>query len=326
MLGRAHHDDLRCFGYAEVDATTETLGIATGLRAVGRRVAGSVTMTVKSPDLRRSAWVGAVSADLGRIDVDHLYQRAAQRLGWAERSIELPAGRYEVILEPSATADLILHLAWEMHARGADEGKTAFAGPDGPRVGERLYAPAVTLRGDPSAAGLESPPFVRAAASSEFSSVFDNGLAVGPTTWVESGVQQPLICPRAWARDHGHPVRPPTDNLIMEGGEASLEAMVRSSERALLVTSLWYIREVDPTTMLLTGLTRDGVFLVERGAVRGAVNNFRFNESPLGVLARTLEVGAAEPTLSREIGTAVLVSAPPIRVRDFFMSSVSDAV
>ena len=326
VLERARHDDLRCFGFAEVEAAREVLGITTGLRAAGHRVAGSVTMTVKTKDLQRSAWVGGVAADLGQLDLGRLYERAASRLGWSEKRRELPAGRYEVILEPTAVAELILRLVWEMHARGADEGKTAFAGPDGPRVGERLYAKGVTLRGDPGAGGLETPAFVRAAASSEFSSIFDNGLAVGPTSWVEQGVQQPLICPRAWARKRGHPVRPPTDNLLMDGGAPSLEAMIRGSERALLVTSLWYIREVDPTTMLLTGLTRDGVFLIERGSVVGAVNNFRFNESPLGVLARTLEVGVAEPTLSREVGTDVLVSAPPIRVDAFNMSSVSDAV
>ncbi|HUY97088.1 MAG TPA: metallopeptidase TldD-related protein [Verrucomicrobiae bacterium] len=326
VLERARRDELCCFGYAEVQAATEQLGLTTGLRAGGRRVAGTVSMTVKSKDLRRSAWVGAVAADLGRIDLAGLYDRAAARLAWAQRQVELPAGRYQVILEPSATADLILRLVWEMHARGADEGKTAFAGPIGPRVGERLYAREVSLRGDPGADGMETPAFVRATASSEYSSIFDNGLAVAPTTWVDAGVQQPLMCPRAWARDHGHPVRPPTDNLLMDGDGPELAAMIESTERALLVTSLWYIREVDPTTMLLTGLTRDGVFLVEHGEVVGAVNNFRFNESPMGVLARTLEVGRGEPTISREVGGDVLISAPPIRVQDFCFSSVSDAV
>ncbi len=102
--------------------------------------------------------------------------------------------------------------------------------------------------------------------------------------------------------------------------------MIASTERALLVTSLWYIRDVDPATLLLTGLTRDGVFLIEHGEVVGAVNNFRFNESPVGVLQRTVEIGSSELAYSREIGDALFIKAPPIRVENFFMSSVSDAI
>jgi predicted Zn-dependent protease len=156
--------------------------------------------------------------------------------------------------------------------------------------------------------------------------VFDNGLAAPAAVWVEDGVQRELICPRRWAQDHGHPVRPDVDNLRMRGTQTSLEDMIASTERALLVTSLWYIRDVDPATLLLTGLTRDGVFLVEHGEVVGAVNNFRFNESPVGVLRRTVEIGSPELALSREVGDEAFVKAPPIRVENFFMSSVSDAI
>jgi predicted Zn-dependent protease len=122
-------------------------------------------------------------------------------------------------------------------------------------------------------------------------------------------------------------VTPAVDNLIMDGGSgASLASMISSTKRGLLLTCLWYIREVDPQTLLLTGLTRDGVYLVENGEIAGAVNNFRFNESPVGMLGRLAEVGATSKTLPREWGDYFNRAAmPPIRVEGFNMSSVSQA-
>jgi len=326
ILERSRQDGLRCFGYAQASATQERLGTRTGVRLEGHRQAASLTITLKTPDFKRSVWTGSSGRRLAELDAAALYRAAAERLAWTERSVELAAGHYQVILEPSATSDLILRLMWEMHARGADEGRTVFAGKSGSRVGETMYASQVSLDSDPSDPSMTVPGFVRAFGSSEYNSVFDNGLAVPPTVWVDNGVQQELICPRRWARDHGHPVRPDVDNLRMRGSKATLAEMIASTDRALLVTSLWYIRDVDPAALLLTGLTRDGVFLIEHGEVVGAVNNFRFNESPVGVLNRTVELGQSQLALSREVGDAVFVRAPPIRVENFFMSSVSDAI
>ncbi len=322
----AARDGWRCFGFAQATVEETHLGSVTGLRAAGSRRVATLSMTVKSPDYQRSVWVGRLGTSFAGLDAGRLYQQAQERLRWGERRLELPAGRYQVILEPSAVADLLARLYWDMHARGADEGKTVFASPAGPRVGERLYAPGVTVTADPAAPGMEVPAFVRAPASTDFSSVFDNGLPVPPATWIQAGVQGDLVCPRAWARDHDHPVRPEVDNLRMAGTATELQAMIQSTERALLISSLWYIRDLDPTTLLLTGLTRDGVYLVEHGQVQGAVNNFRFNDSPVRVLAHTVEIGRAEMALSREIGGHFLIEAPPIRVEDFHLSSVSDAV
>lgn len=326
MLERSRQADLRCFGYAQATASQQRLGTTAGVRLEGGRQAASLALTLKTKDLKRSVWTGKCARRLSQLDPIALYELASQRLDWTEKSVSLPAGHYQVILEPSATADFIVRLIWEMHARGADEGRTVFAGKSGPRVGERMYATGVTLESDPSDPGMAVPGFVRSLGSSEYSSVFDNGLAVPPTVWVDKGVQQDLICPRRWAQDHQHPVRPDADNLRMRGSATTLEDMIKSTERALLLTSLWYIRDVDPATLLLTGLTRDGVFLIERGEVVGAVNNFRFNESPVGVLQRTIEIGGSELALSREVGDDAFLEAPPIRVEGFFMSSVSDAV
>ena len=160
--------------------------------------------------------------------------------------------------------------------------------------------------------------------------MFDNGLALGPTDWIRDGELAALIQTRHTAGLSGLPVTPAIDNLVLDGppgAGATLEEMVASTGRGLLLTCLWYIREVDPQTLLLTGLTRDGIYLVENGEVTGAVNNFRFNESPVGMLGR-LDRGRARPcpALPREWGDYFTRCAmPPVRVEGFNMSSVSQA-
>jgi len=186
----------------------------------------------------------------------------------------------------------------------------------------------VDLFSDPAYPGLECTPFVVAHASGPDSSVFDNGLPSPRASWVSSGTLSALHSSRYSAGSAGVAVAPSVDNLIMSapGASASLESMIASTKRGLLLTCLWYIREVDPQTLLLTGLTRDGVYLVEEGEVVGAVNNFRFNESPVGMLSRLLEVGATSPTLPREWGDYFNRAAmPALRVEAFNMSSVSQA-
>ncbi len=314
------------YGYVHGATSHEALGSRTGVRLAAASRFASVSLTLKSSDLKRSAWCGRMAEGLEGIDVGAMYRGCRERLAWTQRQLSLEPGHYQVILEPSAVADMVVRLAWEMHARGADEERTVFASKSGSRVGEAMYASSITLTSDPKAPGMRVPDFVRVLGSSEYGSVFDNGLPAPQATWIEGGVQRELVCPRRWARDHGHPVRPDPENLRLAGAGATLEEMIAGTERALLVTSLWYIRDVDPATLLLTGLTRDGVFLVEKGKVVGAVNNFRFNESPVGVLSRTVEVGRAELALSREIGDLTFVEVPPLRVERFFMSSVSDAV
>jgi predicted Zn-dependent protease len=314
------------YGYVHGVTSHEALGSRTGVRLAAASRFASVSLTLKSSDLKRSAWCGRMAEGLEGIDVEAMYRGCRERLAWTQRQLSLEPGHYQVILEPSAVADMVVRLAWEMHARGADEERTVFASKSGSRVGEAMYASSITLTSDPRAPGMRVPDFVRVLGSSEYGSVFDNGLSAPQATWIEGGVQRELVCPRRWARDHGHPVRPDPENLRLAGAGATLEEMIAGTERALLVTSLWYIRDVDPAALLLTGLTRDGVFLVEKGKVVGAVNNFRFNESPVGVLSRTVEVGRAELALSREIGDLTFVEVPPLRVERFFMSSVSDAV
>jgi predicted Zn-dependent protease len=318
------------YGFAEHELTSTFLGTSSGLRLRHDQPTGKVELNAKSADLSRSAWAGEATRDFTNIDVAALAAGLTERLEWARRKVELPAGRYETLLPPTAAADLLTYLYWSAGAKDALDGRTVFSRPGGgTRVGEELSSQPVTLRSDPFATGIGASPFVVAHASSRDSSVFDNGLSLGPTDWIRDGVLSSLIQTRYSARLTGLPVTPAIGNLIFETAAPdppSLSEMIASTERGLLLTCLWYIREVDPQTLLLTGLTRDGVYLIENGEVTGAVNNFRFNESPVGMLSRLAEAGASVPTLPREWGDYFSrVVMPPLRIEGFNMSSVSQA-
>ena len=329
-LRQAQAADRKLYGFAEHDLVSTFLGTSRGLRRRFDQPTGRVELNAKSADLTRSAWTGAATRDFTDVDIAGLDAGLGERLDWAKRSISLPAGRYETLLPPTAVSDLLIYLYWSAGAKDAADGRTVFSkAGGGTRVGERLSPLPVTLSSDPLAAGLRCPPFVIAHASGADSSVFDNGLALNPTEWIQDGTLAALHSSRHSAALAGLPVTPAIDNLIFAtsaAGAPTLEEMIASTGRALLVTCLWYIREVDPQVLLLTGLTRDGVYLVEDGEVVGAVNNFRFNESPVGMLGRLLEVGATVPTLPREWGDYFNRAAmPPVRVEGFNMSSVSQA-
>ncbi|PZS03971.1 MAG: peptidase [Pseudonocardiales bacterium] len=319
------------FGFAEHVMTSTYVGSSTGVRLRNDQPTGKVEINGKSADLKRSAWVGASTRDFGDIDVAALDTDLQQRLAWAERSVELPAGRYDTLLAPTAIADVLIYLYISATARAADEGRTVFSRQGGGnRIGDRLCELPLSLRSDPAAAGLQTSPFFAVTSSNELWSVFDVGMPVGATDWIRDGVLTSLVGSRAWAQRSGNEaVKPMIDNLILDAGSdssRSLADMAAGVERGLMLTCLWYIREVDPQNLLLTGLTRDGVYLIEDGEVTGAVNNFRFNESPVDLLGRISDVGASSITLPREWNDFFTrTSMPPVRVPDFNMSTVSQA-
>ena len=324
----------KLYGFAEHQVTSTFVGTSTGVRARYDQPAGRLELNAKSADLARSAWAGVATRDFADVDVAAVDAGLAERLSWQSRRVELPAGRYETLLPPTAVSDMLTYLYWSAGARDAGEGRTVFsrsgieAEGQRTRVGERLSPVPLDLYSDPSYPGLECAPFVVAHASGRDSSVFDNGLPSPRAPWLSAGVLSALHSSRYSAGLTGLPVTPAVDNLILSapGASASLESMIASTKRGLLLTCLWYIRLVDPQTLLLTGLTRDGVYLIEEGEVVGAVNNFRYNESPVGMLSRVLEVGATEKTLPREWGDYFNRAAmPPLRVEAFNMSSVSQA-
>ncbi|MET3985905.1 metallopeptidase TldD-related protein [Streptomyces sp. PvR034] len=332
-FARARAGGRALYGFAHHTMVSTYVGTSTGLRLRHDQPNGTLEVNAKSAAAAggrsRSAWAGRYTRDFKDVDPTALDAELAVRLGWAERKIDLPAGRYETLLPPTAVADLLIYQMWSAAARDAAEGRTVFSKPGGgTRVGERLSGLPLTLRSDPNAPGLESAPFVIAHSSGDDASVFDNGLPVPPTEWISGGELARLTTTRHSAALTGQPTAPGFGNLILDaGGEKSLEEMVAGTERGLLLTCLWYIREVDPATLLLTGLTRDGVYLVENGQVVGEVNNFRFNESPVDLLSRASEAGRTEKTLPREWNDYFTRTAmPALRIPDFNMSSVSQGV
>jgi len=329
-FGRARDGGRVLYGFVNHEVTTTYLGSSTGLRLRHVQPTGHFACTGKTADLSQSAWFGTATRDFTDVDPLAAEQTLAQRLAWGERRVELDAGRYDTILPPSAVADLMIDAYWYAGARDAFEGQSVYSRrPTGTRIGERIVDPRVRLRSDPAYAGLECAPFTVAAASGNDDSVFDNGLELTATDWIRSGELTALRQTRHTATMTGQPATGSVDNLVLEvdGASGSIDDLVAGTERGLLLTCLWYIREVDPQTLLLTGLTRDGVYLVEGGEITGAVNNFRWNESPVDLLRRFSHASATVPSFSREWGDDYFsrTATPALRVPDFNMSSVSPA-
>ncbi|MPZ97312.1 MAG: TldD/PmbA family protein, partial [Propionibacteriales bacterium] len=255
-FGHARDADQVLYGYVEHDVTTTYLGSSTGLRRRHVQPTGHVGITGKDAELIRSAWVGQATRDFSDIDALALAGELDRRLAWAERTVDLPAGRYETLLPPTAVADLMIYLYWISGARDAHEGQTVFSTPGGgTRVGERLSPHPVRLSSDPGLAGQECSPFVIAPQSTSELSVFDNGLPLSPTDWIADGTLGALLQSRHSAELTGLDHTPVIDNLALsvDGAQGTLDDLVAGTERGLLVTCLWYIREVDPQTLLLTG-------------------------------------------------------------------------
>ena len=328
-FGRASAEGRILYGFVDHDVTTTYLGSSTGLRLRHVQPTGHYGCTAKPTDLSTSAWVGGATRDFTDVDPAAMEAELVQRLGWAARRVDLDPGRYDTVLPPTAVADLMIYAYWSASARAAHDGQSVFSRRGGgTRIGDRLTDAPLQVFSDPGYERLQAAPFASTASSSEVESVFDNGLPLSRTHWVEGGVLSALVQNRYSAGLTGQPVTPYVDNLVVavDGATGSPQDLVAGVERGLLVTCLWYIREVDPQTLLLTGLTRDGVYLVEGGEVTATVNNFRFNESPVDLMRRFSAASVTEPSFSREWGDYFPRTATPaLRVQDFHMSTVSQA-
>ncbi|WP_298517986.1 metallopeptidase TldD-related protein [uncultured Nocardioides sp.] len=329
-FGRAGGGGRVLYGFVNHEVTTTYLGSTRGLRLRHVQPTGHFGCTGKTADLSTSAWVGRATRDFSDIDPLAAEEELAQRLAWGRRKVDLEAGRYDTILPPTALADLMIYAYWVADARSAWEGQSVYSRrPTGTRIGEDVVRPEVTLFSDPHYSGLQCAPFTVSAASGNDTSVFDNGLELGRTDWIRGGELTALRQTRHTAAMTSQPATPSIDNLVLEvdGASGSVDDLVAGTERGLLLTCMWYIREVDPQTFLLTGLTRDGVYLVENGEITGAVNNFRWNESPIDLLRRFTHASATVPSFSREWGDDSFsrTATPALRVPEFNMSSVSPA-
>ena len=329
-IDAARSCDELLFGYAEQEMATTHLGTSKGLRARSAVPTGRIELNAKSNDMERSAW-WSQALDLGRApELRSAATDLSARLNWQRRRIDLEAGRYDTLLPPNSVADFMIYLYRTASALDAFEGRSVFRRPGGgTRLGERLTDVPVSLTSDPNDVTMRCAPVVQAYESDAMSSVFDNGLALAPTSWINDGVLTGLVQTRHSAALTGLACTPFVDNLrltIDEPSAGTSEELVGSLERGLLATSLWYMRVVDPQTLLLTGLTRDGLYLVEGGEVVGAVNNFRFNESPVDLLARIIGSTPTGRTTSREFAENFnRTSMPSLVIEGFNMSSVSPA-
>ncbi len=297
-------------GYLEANVRALTIATSAGLFAYHRTTDADFSMTARTPDGTGSGWSRAGARDAGRIDPASLGRIAAQKAVASRNPQAIEPGLYTAVLEPQAVADLVPLLAGALNARTADEGRSPFSRPGGgTRIGEKIVDERVTLYSDPADPALLGVPF-------------DNeGLPIGRMVWIEKGVLRNLVYNRFWAQKQG---KQPTGNpggggLAMVGGTRSTEELIAGCARGLLVTHCFYIRSLDPRTVLFTGLTRDGTFLIENGRVTRALKNFRWNESPLLMLNRLEDIGRSEPT-------AAGLLMPSLRIDKFDFSSLSDAV
>jgi predicted Zn-dependent protease len=362
---RARRRDAVLAGFAEYGISTIYMGSSTGVRLAFSQPTGAVNLVGRTADGSGSAWTGAASIappfeqmeeEIWR-GLDWSRRQIALEAGRYEVILP-PSGVADMMgslafyglggqdAEDGRTVFSAGHGGTGTGAADSTGGGGGDGGGDGvrgtaaalTRVGDPISAIPFTLYSDPGAAGVECMPFAAAGSSSAEASVFDNGLPLSRTDWIRSGRLAQLRYHRAGAARSGVPAAPYIDNLILRAGSGdsdgdasgadggSVDDMVARTERGLLLTCLWYIREVDPATMLMTGLTRDGVYVIEDGAVVGAANNFRFNESPVDLLARATEVGTPVRTLARELGEYLnRAIMPPLRIPDFNMSTVSQA-
>ncbi|MGJ7442805.1 metallopeptidase TldD-related protein [Aquipuribacter sp. MA13-6] len=317
------------FGFAEHVVATTWTASSTGTRHRSVEPYGTVELNGKSHARSRSAWAGAGTRDFIDVDVDALAAEVVQGLHWQGRRVDVAPGRHRVLLPPSAVADLMGEWLFSADARTASEGRGVFARPGGgTRVGERLTSSPLTVRDDPHHPVLGTSDRIATTSTSATASVFDNGLEVPGTRYLDGGVLRALPATRHTAGLAGTPVAPFAGNLLVDvaGGSGDVADLVARMGSGLLLTCLWYVRTVDEQTMLMTGLTRDGVYVVRDGEVVGAAGNFRFNDSPAALLGRVLDAGAPTVCLPRELGDYLpRAAAPPLLVGDFHLSSASEA-
>ncbi len=303
-------------GFIEVNAGSEA--VATSNRLFGYYAGTGVasTLTIRTPDGLSSGWAGDEGADWNTIESARIAEDAMRKCRDWRGKTALDPGKYEVILEPTAAGMLMMRMLNVFDARQADEGRSFFAKRGGGnRLGEKVFDERITIVSNPAEKNAETSPFNNA------------GLPVQRETWIEKGVLKSMAYTRFWAMQKGVPPKSNPSNFIMTGGNASLEDMIRDTKRGVLITRFWYIRPLNPRTIAVTGLTRDGTFLIENGKIARPVTNFRFNQSLAELLANVQMIGSPTRVAADEsssVGVPVVV--PALKVRDFNLASVSDAI
>jgi len=300
-------------GFLEDSTGYSAMMNSKGLFAYNTSTGVNFSITVRTEDGKGSGYATRGYNDVTKLDTKAATQIAADKSVKSAAAKAIEPGKYTVILEPAAAAVLIERILFGLDARQADEGRSYLSKPGGQtRLNEKLMDERVTLYSDPLHPDLPT------------STWNGDGRPQEKVNWIEKGVVKNLSYSRYWAQKKGVKAVPGPDAFIMEGGSKSLEDLIKSTKKGVFVTRLWYIRDVDPQTLLLTGLTRDGTFYIENGKIMFPIKNFRFNESPVIMLNNLEELGKVERTVSVESNINYLL--PPMKIRDFTFSSLSDAV
>jgi predicted Zn-dependent protease len=305
--------DVTAAGFLIVGAGMTAIANQKGMFAYFRATSANYQLTVRTKDGTGSGWAAADHPDWTQVDFDGVARRAIEKARASRNPQKVEPGRYVVILEPQAVGDLVQLVGNYIDSRSADEGRSPFVKPGGGnKIGEKIVDSRVTLFSDPADPQLLAQPFD------------GEGFPIARQVWIENGTLNKLYYSRFWAKKMGKQATGAPSSLKMTGGSQSVEDLVRGTERGILVTRLWYLREVDPRTILYTGLTRDSTFLIENGKVARSVQNLRFNESPLFMLNNLEALGRTERLAGTEQGGAIAM--PSIKVRDFNFTSLSEAV
>jgi predicted Zn-dependent protease len=315
VLQQAQAKNLQASGFLEIGTGFSSYATSKGLFAYDQSTEVLHTITARTPDGTGSGWAGTTHYDFSKMDVAGMGTVAMDKAVKSQKPARLSPGKYTVILEPSAVSDLIgILIGDQFDQRGADEGRSfATKKGGGSLLGETVFGKNVTIFSDPADAIVPGGVYS------------DDGQPAVRTAWIENGVLKNLQCSRYWAQKSKlQPVPGPT-TLTMTGGTTSTADMIKQTKKGLLITRFWYIREVDPQTVLLTGLTRDGVFLIEHGEITKPVCNFRFNESPVAMLNKVIAMGPSVRAYGEE-SIGLPISVPTLLVDEFTLSSVSDAV
>ena len=314
ILEQSKKNNVISAGYSEDETGFFAVMNTNGLFAYNKNTMSRLSATVRTADGTGSGKFQKIYCDDNKIEHKKLADWVIERSKLSVKPAEIKPGRYTVILEPSAVADMVSRCINFMSARGADEGRSFFSkSGGGNKIGDQLVNDSVNIYSDPLDINAPSMPFS-----------WDGEPRVN-TVWFENGVLKNLFRNRFWAEKTAQPSVPYPSNVIMQGTEKTLDEMISSTDEGILVTRFWYIRTVDPGTMLLTGLTRDGVFEIKNGRIAGPVKNFRFNESPVNMLNSILETGKSEKASGSETDDFPIF-VPPLKIKDFNFSSLSDAI
>lgn len=312
-LKQAMDNKLNAAGFLSNQLGCVALMNSKGLFAYNVSTNVAFNVTLRTEDGKGSGYATKGYTDFSKLNAKADTAIAAKKAISSVEAKAIEPGKYTVILEPTAVAVMLENLFFDMDARQADEGRSSMSKPGGKtKLGEQLVDERVNIYSDPWNAELPTATWA------------GDGRAQQKISWIEKGVVKNFYNSRYWAQKTGIKSIPRPDGMIMQGGTKSLEELIKGTEKGILVTRLWYIRSVDPQTLLLTGLTRDGTFYIENGEIKFPVKNFRFNESPIIMLNNIDEIGKTERTVSAESDANYLL--PTLKVKDFTFTSLSDAV